>query len=222
MKIQAIKPRINPIQERLLKARKIGDQVAIQAETQKIAKLFKENGINPFKGFLGLIQIPFFISFFIAISKMGHGNFPGFENGGFGWLINLSTPDPTYIAPLSLPFLAYWTMVVNEKSNPGAVPSMMKNVMLGGMLIGLYFTVSLPAAVYFYLIPSIVLSGFQTMLFNNPKFRAFVGLPNIVKQPPPSHDTLNLKSAAAVRPMKMSEAFNEAKEAIGTLKRLKN
>lgn len=213
-KIQSIKPTLAPIQERLQKAKKIDDKIAIQQETQKIAKLFKEHNVNPLKGLLGLIQIPFFISFFIATNKMGHAGIPGFENGGLAWLTNLSAPDPTLIAPLSVPFLAYWTMVVQEKGNPGSVSPMIKNVMLGVMFLGLYFTIFLPASIYYYIVPSILVSGFQTMLFNNPKFRTSVGLPPLVKQVLPSHDTSDLKSVAAVRPMKLSEAFKEAKEAM--------
>ena len=144
-KLQAIKPLLTPIQERLQKAKKIGDNVAAQTETQKMIKLFKENNVNPFKGFIGLIQIPFFISFFYAVSKMGRLDIPGFENGGYSWLIDLSAPDPFYIAPLAVPIGAYITMVMNEKSNPGAIPPMMKNGMMALMTIGLIFTIYLPA-----------------------------------------------------------------------------
>lgn len=217
-KLQAIKPALTPIQEKLQKAKKIGDKVAAQVETQKMIKLFKENNINPLKGFLGLIQIPFFISFFIAVSKMGHASIPGFEDGGYGWITNLSAPDPTYIVPLSLPVITYWSMFVSDKANPGAVPPIMKNVMLVFMTLGLYFTVSLPAAVFYYLIPSIIISTLQTVLFNNPQFRKAVGLPLLEKQSPPAHDESNIKSVAAIRPMNLSEAFREAKEAIGKSK----
>lgn len=217
-KLQAIKPELTPIQERLQKAKKIGDNVAAQVETQKMIKLFKENNVNPLKGFVGLIQIPFFISFFIAVSKMGNAGIPGFENGGYGWLSNLSAPDPTYILPLSVPLITYWSILVGEKSNPGAIPPMMKNGMMVLMILGLYFTVSLPAAVFYYLIPSICLQSFQTWLFNNPKFRTAVGLPILQKQVPPTHDQFNHKSVAAVRPMKLTEAYHEAKEAIGKIR----
>jgi YidC/Oxa1 family membrane protein insertase len=217
-KMQSVKPQITPIQERLQKAKRIGDQVACQKETQNMVKVFRENNINPLVGFLGLVQIPFFISFFIATNKMGNAQIPGFANGGFGWLSNLSAPDPLYIAPLAVPFLAWWTMVIQEKGNPGSISPMIKTVMLGAMVLGLYFTISLPASIYYYLIPSILMTALQTMLFNHSRFRTAVGLPPLVKASPLTHDKVDLRSVAAARPMTFSEALKEAKEAASVVK----
>jgi YidC/Oxa1 family membrane protein insertase len=217
-KMQAIKPQLTPIQERLQKAKKIGDKVAAQQETQNMAKIFSENKINPLSGLWGLVQIPVFISFFMAVNKMGGAQVPGFTTGGFGWLSNLSVPDPLYIAPVAVPVMAFGTIVLQEKVSPGLISPFMTNILLAGGILGLFFTVSLPASIYYYLFPSMILSGLQTLLVNNPRFRKAVGLPPIVKVSLATHDKPDTKSTAAVRPMKLSEAFKEARAAINMSK----
>jgi YidC/Oxa1 family membrane protein insertase len=213
-KMQAVKPEIAPIEQRLQKAKKIGDKVAIQQETQNMVKKLAEHKVNPLAGLWGLVQIPFFISFFIATNKMGQAQLPGFTTGGFGWISNLSVPDPLYIAPLAVPVMAWGTIALQERVSPGLMSPFMKNVLFAGAILGLYFTISLPASVYYYLIPSIFLSGLQTILVNSPRFRKAAGLPPVVEVTPPTHDKADTKSVAAVRPMKLSEAFKEAREAI--------
>jgi YidC/Oxa1 family membrane protein insertase len=74
----------------------------------EIQQLFKHYDINPTRMFMTpLVQAPIFISFFFALKKMGD-YFPQFAQGGYGWFLDLTATDPTYILPAlnALSFLA--------------------------------------------------------------------------------------------------------------------
>lgn len=70
IKLAAIKPKLEPIQEEMTRAKRLNDTAAIQMQGQKMQKLFRENDVNPLAGFLGFIQIPFFMGFFFGLQDM--------------------------------------------------------------------------------------------------------------------------------------------------------
>jgi YidC/Oxa1 family membrane protein insertase len=75
-----------------------------QAEFQA---MFKRHQVNPIRSMiLPFIQLPLFVSFFLALRDMGN-LYPGFETGGDFWFSNLALPDPMWILPAynSLSFL---------------------------------------------------------------------------------------------------------------------
>ena len=64
-----------------------------------VKNMFKEYKVNPLKSLaMPLIQVPLFLSFYLALSNM-QTYYPGYVTGGESWFIDLSVADPFYIFP---------------------------------------------------------------------------------------------------------------------------
>jgi YidC/Oxa1 family membrane protein insertase len=154
--------KVSPIMYELREKYK-DDKVKLQ---QELVKLYQEEKVNPMAGCLPiLVQIPIFFALFKVLSntlEMRHAPF-------FGWIQDLSAPDPTSIfnlfglIPLDLPkvlIIGAWpcimlvTLILQRKMNPppqdktqamiiAAMPWMMTYILAGfasGLVI--YWTVS--------------------------------------------------------------------------------
>jgi len=121
-KMRQIGPQMNEMRDKYK-----DDKVKLQ---QELVKLYQKEKVNPMAGCLPiLIQIPIFFSLFKVLSntiEMRHAPF-------FGWIQDLSAPDPTSVfnlfglIPISLPgflmigawpFLMLVTMIIQRKLSP--------------------------------------------------------------------------------------------------------
>jgi YidC/Oxa1 family membrane protein insertase len=83
-KLANIRPIIEPIQEKMALAKRQGDTIQVQIQGQKLQKVFKEEGVNPFSAMAySLGQAPIYLSCFLALRKMAELPVPGFETGIF-------------------------------------------------------------------------------------------------------------------------------------------
>jgi YidC/Oxa1 family membrane protein insertase len=120
-KLANIRPLIEPVQEDMARAKRMGDMAGVQISGQKLQKIFKEHNVNPLHSIgLTLVQAPIFLSAFLALRKMAEANVPGFEDGmlvnnegGISWFTNLCAADPYYI----LPILSSVSMVASLEAN---------------------------------------------------------------------------------------------------------
>lgn len=121
-KMRKVAPRINALRERYG-----SDRAALQ---QEMVKLYQEEKVNPMAGCLPiLIQIPIFFSLYKVLSitiEMRHAPF-------FGWIRDLSEPDPTTVfnlfglipwTPPQALMIGVWpcmmliTMILQRSMNP--------------------------------------------------------------------------------------------------------
>lgn len=73
------------------------EQQKYQLEIQSI---FTKHKVNPFRSILlPLMQLPIFLSFFMALRDMGT-YFPGYMSGGAYWFVDLAAADATLILPI--------------------------------------------------------------------------------------------------------------------------
>ena len=73
--------------------------MSAQASAELFA-LYKKNGCNPYKMALTpLMQLPVFISFFMALRQMAAVPVESMKTGGLYWFTDLTVPDPYYILP---------------------------------------------------------------------------------------------------------------------------
>lgn len=74
---------------------------AMSAQTSaELFSIYKKNGCNPYKMALTpLIQLPVFISFFVAIRQMAAVPVESMKTGGLYWFTDLTVPDPYYLLP---------------------------------------------------------------------------------------------------------------------------
>ena len=161
-KMKKLQPLIIQIKEQYA-----GDQIKLNSE---MMSLYKKENLSPMSGCLPiLIQIPVFFSLykviFISI-EMRHAQF-------FGWIKDLSAPDPTSIFNLFglLPFnapltfsIAAWplimgiTMLLQQKMSPPPADPIQAKVMKFLPLIFIFMFQSFPAGLMIYWSWSNVLS----------------------------------------------------------------
>lgn len=73
----------------------------IQQTSAELLSVYKKNGCNPYKVALTpFIQLPVFVSFFMAIRKMAAVPVESMKTGGLYWFTDLTVHDPYYILPL--------------------------------------------------------------------------------------------------------------------------
>ncbi len=149
---------------------------------QEMMTLYKKHGVNPVAGCVPiLIQIPVFFALykvlFVCI-EMRHAPF-------YGWIVDLSAPDPTTIFNLFglinwtppsflmigvLPILMSLSMVVQQKLNPQPTDPIQEKVFKLMPLIFLFMLANFPAGLIIYWICSNIFSiGQQWIQIKWPK-----------------------------------------------------
>ncbi|KAJ3039585.1 Mitochondrial inner membrane protein oxa1 [Rhizophlyctis rosea] len=179
-KMAEIMPQMKPIQEEIQAARAAKDPVAAREATIKMMDLYKANNVTPFTGFLPFVQAPFFISFFWGLKSMADKGVPGFERGGFGWVTDLTVPDPYYILP-AVAGVGMLTVFEIGAETGGVKPpgsEFMKYFLRAMAVLGIPLTGYLPPAVFCYWITSNIFSIFQVLLLKQKSVRKFFNLPD--------------------------------------------
>ena len=108
MKIQkngVVMNNINPELQKLMKRQKeyrqMGNKMLADQYSHKIWAVYQKHNCNPLKmAVMPLIQLPLFLSFFIAIRKMAAVPVESMKSGGALWFTDLTVPDPYYILPV--------------------------------------------------------------------------------------------------------------------------
>lgn len=77
--------------------------------TAELLALYQKNNCNPMKiMMMPILQIPVFLSFFLAIRRMAAVPVESMKTGGLYWFTDLTLPDPYY----ALPFMACFSFMV--------------------------------------------------------------------------------------------------------------
>jgi YidC/Oxa1 family membrane protein insertase len=138
-KLEAIKQRYADDREKLHKA---------------MMELYKTEKINPLGGCLPiLIQIPVFISLYWAILasvELRHAPF-------FGWISDLSAPDPYYILPLVMAS----SMILQSRLNPAPPDPMQARIMRTMPVVFGFVFFFFPAGLVLYSVVNNALSILQ-------------------------------------------------------------
>lgn len=204
-KLTLLRPHLEEIKQEMQD--KAMDPNAIADGQQRMQKLFKEYGVNPFTPLKGLfIQGPVFISFFMAITNMSD-KVPSFKTGGAFWFLDLTTPDALYIFPVltALSFLITVECNMQEGMEGNPVAGTMKNVSRGLAVLTVPFTMSFPKAIFCYWITSNLFSLSYGLVLKYPGVKKFLGVPEIpvtkpTTAPQPAFSALEaLKRAMAAK-----------------------
>jgi YidC/Oxa1 family membrane protein insertase len=171
-KMKLLQPQVNELKE------KFGDDK--HRLNQEMMALYKRSGANPLTGCLPLfIQIPVFFSLYKVIFvtiEMRHAPF-------FGWIKDLSAPDPTSILTLfglihwsppaaiaafasigAWPIIMGFTMYFQQKLNPQPADPLQAKVLMYLPLIFTYTLASFPAGLVIYWAWNNTLSAAQQWL----------------------------------------------------------
>ena len=188
MKIQAKMAKINPkmmaCQQDLQIAKEKKDMPKLQKAAERMQKLYADENISPFSALKGpIIQGAILISTFLALRKMADLPVPSFEHGGLWWFSNLAIGDPTYILPMvsTLSVLALFKYS-SDLAPPNPNTDKMKKIMPAIALVGAFFVMDFPAAIFVYWITSNIFSILQTFILQTSWARKRFQIPKIEKQ----------------------------------------
>ncbi len=155
--MQRIAPKMKEIQERFKKYK--ANDPRKEQMNKEMVKLYQEHGVNPLGGCLPmLIQFPLILGFYRVLSlsiELRHAPW-------FGWLKDLSAPDPLYI----LPAVMVITMFALQKMTPMATtdPAQARMMMLMPLVMGFVFFRLSSGTVLYYLTANIVGMGQQVLI----------------------------------------------------------
>lgn len=138
-KAAALQPKMKDLQERMKKLDK-NDPRMVELQKEQVA-LMREG--NPLMGCLPLmLQMPFFWAVFIVLSSAIE-----FRNAKFfGWIHDLSSPDPWYI----LPVIFVISMIVQTALTPSTADPVQKRMQYFMPLMMGYFFIYAPAGLVLY------------------------------------------------------------------------
>lgn len=166
VKTKRIQPKMKAIKERYaeLRRKKKGNDFELrQKMNEEIMALYRKEGVNPLGGLGGclplLIQLPFLYGFY----QLLYSTIELRQAPFFGWIQDLSHPDPYYVTPL----LMGGSMLLQTKiSMSSAVDPNQRRMMTMMSLVFTVFFLNLPSGLVLYWLFSNVLGIGQQVLVN--------------------------------------------------------
>jgi YidC/Oxa1 family membrane protein insertase len=157
-KMQAIQPEVKAIQDRYAKLK--ATDPAKQKMNQEMMALYRERGVNPASGCVPmLLTLPVLIAFYSLLSTAIELRGAPF----FGWIHDLSQPDPYYITPVLMGVSQLWQQWITPQT--GVDPAQQKMMMFMPILFTFFF-VTAPSGVALYWLMSNVWGIGQQYLTN--------------------------------------------------------
>lgn len=151
--MQKLKPLMDELKE------KYGDDK--QRYQQEMANLWKRHKINPLGGCLPMIfQMPIYIAWYQALMA----SVELYRAPLFGWIGDLTSPDPYYIMPLVMgaAMFGQQRMTPTAQDNPQA-----KMMMYMMPIMFTFFMLFLPSGLTLYILVNVVLSMLHTWYLNH-------------------------------------------------------
>jgi YidC/Oxa1 family membrane protein insertase len=111
-KMHNLKPVITPLRDAMMRELQQGNQVVGQQKRTEMKEIHKAHGVQTYKTFLPMIQIPLGFGIFRVTRGMTSLPLPGFLDESFFWIKDLTVCDPMYILPVITSAAMYWTFKV--------------------------------------------------------------------------------------------------------------
>lgn len=202
-RMSAIKPELNKITAEYTK---IDDPLEGQRLLVKRKKLMEASGIKTLYLMMPMLGIPFFIGIFSGLNRIAAANVYGLSDGGLGWFLDLSIPDP-YLGLQVITAVVY-AATIKMGGETGASPMSpgMKKILTYMPFIAVPLTMGIPAATCLYFATNSVISVGQTLLLRSPKAREMLGISPIII-PPHDPSAENLSAFQTIK-----NTFEKAKE----------
>lgn len=140
-KMQEIQPQMKAIQARYEKY-KITDPQR-QKMNEEVMALYKAKGVNPASGCVPmLLTFPFLFAFYAMLSQAIEIRGADF----FGWIADLSRPDPLFITPLLMGVTMFW----QQKITPTSADPVQQRVMMVMPIMFTFMFLSYPSGLVIY------------------------------------------------------------------------
>ncbi|XP_041926673.1 mitochondrial inner membrane protein OXA1L isoform X1 [Alosa sapidissima] len=185
-KLNNVMPDMTKLTNRMNEAKQSGNKFDFAKAYSDLMLFQKKNDINPLRGFLvPLVQMPVFVSFFIALRKMSYLPVPSLTTGGTLWFTDLTMSDPYYILPIAVTGTMFAILELGAESgvdNPNL--KAMKTVLRVMPFVILPLTINFPTAVFTYWMTSNLFSLGQVALLKIPAVRDKFRIPERIVHPP--------------------------------------
>ena len=100
-RLNNIRPEMDKIMAKIRECNQAGNTTLAAQQTAKLLALYQKHNCHPFKMFImPAVQIPVFLSFFIAIRRMAAVPVESMKSGGILWFTDLTIPDPYFVLPV--------------------------------------------------------------------------------------------------------------------------
>ncbi len=154
-KMQALQPAVKAIQDRYAKY-KITDPER-QKMNQEMMALYKQKGVNPASGCVPmLLTMPILFAFYSMLSVAIELRDAPF----FGWITDLSAPDPSYITPI----LMGGSMLLQQHMMPStADPTQRRIFMMMPVMFTVFFLWAPSGLVIYWLMSNVMAIGQQAI-----------------------------------------------------------
>lgn len=111
-KLHDVKPLLDPVRQRMVELIRQNDQVGATKEKQKMSMISKQHGVQSWKAFMPMLQIPLGFGCFRVMRGMSALPVPALENEQLLWLTDLTIRDPTFLLPMATGAMMYYTLKV--------------------------------------------------------------------------------------------------------------
>jgi YidC/Oxa1 family membrane protein insertase len=147
-KMQQIQPEAKAIQERYAKLKTTDP--ARQKMNQELMALYRERGVNPASGCVPmLLTMPVFFAFYAMLTVAIELRGAPF----FGWIHDLSRPDPLYIIPVLMGLTQIWQMRITPQT--GTDPAQQKMMMIMPVVFMFFFLWTSAGALLYWLVSNV-------------------------------------------------------------------
>ncbi|KAL2078981.1 hypothetical protein ACEWY4_024725 [Coilia grayii] len=185
-KLNNVMPEMTKLTNRMNEAKQSGNKFDFAKAYSDLMLFQKKHDVNPLRGFLvPLVQMPIFVSFFIALRKMAYLPVPSLQSGGTLWFPDLTIADPYYILPIAVTGTMFAILELGAESgidNPNL--KAMKTVLRIMPFVILPLTINFPTAVFTYWMTSNLFTLSQVALLNQPLVRQRLRIPEKIVHPP--------------------------------------
>ncbi|XP_063043634.1 mitochondrial inner membrane protein OXA1L [Engraulis encrasicolus] len=184
-KLNNVMPEMTKLTNRMNEAKQSGNKFDFAKAYSDLMLFQKKNDVNPLRGLIvPLVQMPIFVSFFIALRKMAYLPVPSLQTGGTLWFPDLTMADPYYILPFAVTGTMFAILELGAESgvdNPNL--KAMKTVLRVMPFVILPLTINFPTAVFTYWMTSNLFTLSQVALLNQTLIRKRLGIPEKIVHP---------------------------------------
>ncbi|XP_064384672.1 mitochondrial inner membrane protein OXA1L-like isoform X2 [Halichondria panicea] len=180
-----IKPETEKLMAKIKHHNRFGQHNLTAIANKKLLDLYREHKCSPLKlALTPFVQIPIFISFFIALRRMAAAPVESMKTGGTLWFTDLTQHDPYYVLPFISCGLLLATIEMGGEagvSNPQM--EKMKTFFRAFTILLIPITAQFPTGLFMYWLPSSIYSIAQILLLKLPPVKSRLGIPDTITTP---------------------------------------
>ncbi|KAF7116354.1 hypothetical protein CNMCM5793_004520 [Aspergillus hiratsukae] len=174
-----------PLRQEMFMLGKEGKNMEVVKLRAEMQKVYQEHGIQWWKSFIPILQIPFGFGCYRVVNGMTHLPVPGLAMESVAWLKDLTVADPFFILPAASSLFLYLALRKGGESgtNQFAGTELGKLVMFGLPVLSFMFMAWFPGALQLYFTSTGLFGLGQAYLLSSTTFRKAMNIALPERQP---------------------------------------